>query len=198
MYMLLIGCMSAKINKLEQDIAAVQMQNAALEAQVVQLEADVQKMEQSMEELQPVIDMIEHFGAPSPPSARKKKGLPPDWEKTNTENSKNAPTINLSITKEQIALINQQNTENSLLRTTLNRTEDGYVKGYRLTGIRRMSLPYELGFKNGDVLVAVNGKPIYPKEEALKRYQEVEQASSFTLLLIRRNTYQKLQFSVQE
>ena len=197
MYMLLMGCMSAKINKLEQDIAAVQMQNAALEAQVVQLEADVQKMEQSMEQLQPVIDMIENFGVSSPP-AQKKKGLPPDWEKTNTENSKNAPIINISLTKEQIALINQHNTENRLLRTTLNKTEDGYIKGYRLTGIRRMSLPDELGFKNGDILVAVNGKPIYPKEEALKRYEEVQQASSFTLLLIRRNKYQNLQFSVQE
>ena len=71
-------------------------------------------------------------------------------------------------------VIDLQNPESisGLLRFLPHRNADGQPDGYRLSAIRRNSLPYGLGFKNGDLIHAVNDAPITTQEEALTAARE--------------------------
>lgn len=62
----------------------------------------------------------------------------------------------------------------------------GKPEGFKLFGIRPMSLPSRLGFKNGDVLRAVNEVSIRKVDEALSVYTKVRRAETLTFSLLRR------------
>lgn len=58
---------------------------------------------------------------------------------------------------------------------------DGEVRGYKMYGLRPGSLPKLLGFKNGDLVRAINGVPLTSAEHGLSVYTSLRTASQLTI-----------------
>jgi hypothetical protein len=71
-------------------------------------------------------------------------------------------------------------------RALLHRGPDGAFDGYRLSAIRRGTLPDQLGFKNGDTVHEVNGIPMTSMEEAMEAYHAAQKAETLAVKLTRR------------
>ena len=197
-----LACMSPKINKMEQEILEIQAQNAILEARVSELEEDIQEMEEPIKQLESIVGIISKSGFSTRTStshSRASKGeVDPTLLENIKEGMKNAPVTPFTISKTQMEMLKQTNELSKMLRIVPHRSSEGYIDGYRLSGIRRGSVPEQLGVKNGDILMAVNGKPMSSMSEAMERYQETQNASSFTFLIIRRGGYKILSYSLEE
>ena len=63
---------------------------------------------------------------------------------------------------------------------------DGVIQGYKLYGIRRASLPKALGFKNGDLVRSIDGKPLGSMDEVMKLFTELRKASKYELVVERK------------
>lgn len=66
------------------------------------------------------------------------------------------------------------------------RRQNGEVVGYRLSRIRRGSLGRTLGLRTGDVVHAVNGKPLTSASAALEAWRELSDARELEVELTRR------------
>jgi hypothetical protein len=58
---------------------------------------------------------------------------------------------------------------------------DGQFRGFKMYGIRPGSLPNLLGFRNGDMIVGINGQPLTRVEDALNIYPNLRTPSSVAL-----------------
>jgi type II secretory pathway component PulC len=65
--------------------------------------------------------------------------------------------------------------------------EDGEIEGVRLYGIRRRSLPWMLGLRSGDVVLAVGGEPLDSTDDALRMYRSLRSAGEVELRVRRRD-----------
>ncbi|MCX4245137.1 hypothetical protein [Paraliomyxa miuraensis] len=73
---------------------------------------------------------------------------------------------------------------------------DGRIVGYKLYGIRPDSLPKRLGFKNGDMLVAINGIELDSMEKAMNMYIKLRRATSLEIELERKGVPMTLDVDV--
>ena len=73
-----------------------------------------------------------------------------------------------------------------LARALPHKGPGGEVDGYRLSGIRRNSLPEKLGLRNGDVIHSVNGQPLTSPQGALGAYQALQSDANFNFDVTRR------------
>lgn len=64
--------------------------------------------------------------------------------------------------------------------------KDGESRGFKLFAIRPNTLFDQLGFCNGDVILAIDGQAIATPDKALAAYQKLKQASSFQVDILRR------------
>ncbi|MCA9689431.1 MAG: hypothetical protein KC636_07460 [Myxococcales bacterium] len=64
--------------------------------------------------------------------------------------------------------------------------EEGEVVGYKLYAIRPGSMVRALGFKNGDLIAAVNGTPLRSTSAALDMYRALRRASRFDVSIVRK------------
>ncbi|MEM6994497.1 MAG: hypothetical protein AAF721_28535 [Myxococcota bacterium] len=64
--------------------------------------------------------------------------------------------------------------------------KDGVTKGFKFYGIRRGTLPKLLTVKNGDMLVAINGKSMTSLDELMDMYTKLRRARSLTLEFVRK------------
>lgn len=64
--------------------------------------------------------------------------------------------------------------------------DDGNLRGVRLAGFEQGSRTHKMGLVEGDVLRAVNGKPVVNVPQALKALGMIGQAETATLELTRR------------
>jgi type II secretion system protein C len=85
----------------------------------------------------------------------------------------------------------------SQVRATPHKSADGKVDGYRLSGIRRRSLFYKLGIKNGDVVHSVNGKSLDSMSSAMGAYDSLQSAKDFNFEVTRRNKKQTFEYEVR-
>jgi general secretion pathway protein C len=83
------------------------------------------------------------------------------------------------------------------IRPTPHKDGSGNIDGFRLSAIRKGSLFDKLGIKNGDVVHAVNGKPLTSAESALSSYQTLRNERGFTFEISRRNQRQTLEYEVR-
>lgn len=83
------------------------------------------------------------------------------------------------------------------MRVVPHKGSDGQVDGFRLSAIRRGSLFDKLGIKNGDIVHGVNGNPLTSTEAAMGVYQQLQNESSFTFEITRRNQRQTMEYSVR-
>ena len=82
-------------------------------------------------------------------------------------------------------------------RALLHRGPDGNYDGYRLSAIRRGSLPDKLGIKNGDVIHSVNGQNLDSMQNAMGAYQTMRNENNFCLEVTRRGSPQTLCYDLQ-
>jgi len=64
--------------------------------------------------------------------------------------------------------------------------KDGVTRGLKLYGIRPNSLPRALGFKNGDLLVAINDQSMTTPEHALEAYAALRKADTLKFAIDRK------------
>lgn len=82
-------------------------------------------------------------------------------------------------------------------RALLHRGTDGNFDGYRLSAIRRGSLPDSLGIRNGDVIHAVNGMELSSVQGAMEAYSTLQNETGFTFEVSRRGQTMTLEYDVR-
>jgi general secretion pathway protein C len=75
---------------------------------------------------------------------------------------------------------------------------NGQPDGLKLTGVRPGSLFTDIGFKNGDIITGVNGKPIQSVDDALAFYSSLKTANNVNLQIRRRGMAQTIQYRVED
>ena len=75
--------------------------------------------------------------------------------------------------------------------------KDGQSDGLTLSGIRSNSIFSEMGFRNGDVIVGVDGKDIESVDDALSLYENLQSAENVQVQLRRRGRLQTIDYSVK-
>lgn len=85
----------------------------------------------------------------------------------------------------------------SQLHASPHKGPDGQVDGYRLSAIRKGSLLERLGVKNGDIVKAVNGKPLTSTEGAMSLYSSMSSEKSFSFDITRRSQDTTLEYEIR-
>jgi general secretion pathway protein C len=75
--------------------------------------------------------------------------------------------------------------------------KDGKSDGLTLSGIRSNSIFGEMGFRNGDVIVGVDGKDIESVDDALSLYENLQTAENVQVQIRRRGRLQTIDYSVE-
>jgi general secretion pathway protein C len=75
--------------------------------------------------------------------------------------------------------------------------KDGQSDGLTLSGIRSNSIFGEMGFRNGDVIVGVDGKNITSVDDALSLYQNLQSAENVQVQIRRRGRLQTIDYAVE-
>ena len=83
------------------------------------------------------------------------------------------------------------------VRVTPHKDSNGEIDGYRMTGIRRNSIFYKLGIKNGDVVHNVNGKPLTSMSNAMDAYNSLGNARNFSFDITRRKSKRTFEYEVR-
>ena len=83
------------------------------------------------------------------------------------------------------------------VRVTPHKDSNGEIDGYRMTGIRRNSVFYKLGIKNGDVVHTVNGKPLTSMSNAMDAYNSLGNAKDFSFDVTRRKSKRTFEYDVR-
>lgn len=85
----------------------------------------------------------------------------------------------------------------SQVRVTPHKDADGNIDGYRMTGIRRKSLFYKLGIKNGDIVHSVNGQQLNSLSSAMDAYNSLGNSREFNFDVTRRKNKQTFEYEVR-
>lgn len=83
------------------------------------------------------------------------------------------------------------------VRVTPHKDSNGDIDGYRMTGIRRKSLFYKLGVKNGDIVHSVNGQPLTSLSAAMDAYNSLGNSRAFSFDITRRKNKQTFDYEVR-
>jgi len=75
--------------------------------------------------------------------------------------------------------------------------KNGQSDGLTLSGIRSSSIFSEMGFRNGDVIVGVDGKNIESVDDDLSLYENLQSAENVQVQLRRRGRLQTIDYSVK-
>ncbi len=73
----------------------------------------------------------------------------------------------------------------------------GETRGFRLTRLKANSLLQKIGLQHGDVLQKVNGSIITSPADALQAYQQLQQAGTVRLEILRRNRASTLTYEIR-
>jgi len=74
---------------------------------------------------------------------------------------------------------------------------DGKPDGLTLSGVRSGSIFSEMGFRNGDVIVGVNGSNIESVDDALGLYQNLQSANNVQVQIRRRGRLQTIDYQIE-
>lgn len=75
-----------------------------------------------------------------------------------------------------------------------HRDGDGDIDGFRVKKIRCGSVLHQAGFRNGDVIHTVNGKPVTSIPQALSAYRKLRKKRSLTVEVERKGAVRKLRY----
>lgn len=82
-------------------------------------------------------------------------------------------------------------------RALLHRGPDGEFDGYRLSAIRRNTIADKLGIRNGDIIHAVNGKPLNSMQSAMEAYNTMQSEKGFEFKVTRRGQEMTMKYDVR-
>ncbi len=125
---------------------------------------------------------------------KKKRSSKDDDEGEVTKEGDNKFVVERSLVEDAVSNVEKLATQ---IRVVPHKGPDGEVDGYRLSAIRRGSLFDKLGVKNGDIVHDVNGHALTSADGALKAYQALQNDSSFTFEVTRRNKKQTFEYEVR-
>lgn len=84
-----------------------------------------------------------------------------------------------------------------MARAIPHKDPSGNIDGFRLSGVRRNQLLYNLGIRSGDVVHGVNGKPLTSIAEAMNAMQTLQRESNFTFEVTRRGQKKTMNYQVR-
>jgi type II secretion system protein C len=93
--------------------------------------------------------------------------------------------------------VNDLGSISRLGRALLHRGSDGEFDGYRLSAIRRNTMPDKLGIRNGDVIHSVNGTDLNSVQGAMGAYQGMMNDNNFSFEVTRRGERVTLEYEVR-
>jgi general secretion pathway protein C len=104
---------------------------------------------------------------------------------------------NISIKREKIE--NAVGNLNTLMKQVRIRPhfKDGQPDGLTLSGVRSGSIFSDMGLRNGDVIVGVDGKKIESVDDALSLYQNLQSADNVQVQIRRRGRLQHIDYQVE-
>ena len=73
----------------------------------------------------------------------------------------------------------------------------GETRGFRVTRLKANSLLQKIGLQHGDVLQKVNGSSITSPADALQAYQQLQQAGTVRLEILRRDRASTLTYEIR-
>ncbi|MEC7987984.1 MAG: hypothetical protein VX278_22645 [Myxococcota bacterium] len=194
MLILLLSCMSAKVQRLEKNVQDLQQQNTQLEERVRELEKTTAEYESLMKLLKLGFDRVIREGKQGTEEAReqgktflKPRSQPEEWPEKIADWSKNASRNQVEVSPEDQALL-RQTEYTKKIRMFQHQSPEGFVDGFRLSGIRRDSVFYRIQFKNGDIIMAYNGKPL-TNLPALMNITQTWNEKNHVFLVKRRNQF---------
>ena len=82
-------------------------------------------------------------------------------------------------------------------RALLHRGPDGEYDGYRLSAIRRNTIADKLGIRNGDIVHAVNGKPLDSMASAMEAFNTMRSEKNFSFEVTRRGKKETMTYDVK-
>lgn len=85
----------------------------------------------------------------------------------------------------------------SMARALLHRGPDGEYDGYRLSAIRRDTLPDKVGIRNGDIVHSVNGLPINSLDGAMKALEALKTQPNLKVEVTRRGQPMSLNYDIR-
>ncbi len=53
--------------------------------------------------------------------------------------------------------------------------EDGQIKGYKIMGLNKSNMLYDLGIRQGDIIMRINGHPIDSTQKLFELWQKLPQ-----------------------
>lgn len=143
MFLFIWSCLASKVTNLENDVALLQEQNASLERKLNRIEQQQATLESKMS--------TKHT------QAKGNEDKPKNIDERIMEAMSQAKRKEITVSKQRFV----DEGINAVLGVRLlqHQHSQGFVDGIRIFSIKRDSLFWELGLRNGDVLIAVNGQP---------------------------------------
>ena len=186
MLLLLLSCLASKVTKLENDVVLLQQQNAALEQKVLQLEHQHNQLQSALN------------------AEREEKSKDQRIDEYILEAIKQADREEIVVSKQR--LIDEGAQSIMTARLVPHRHSQGFSDGFRVFSVKKTSFLRELGLRNRDIIIAINGQASINMLSNLKGLDYSAMASELlsllnpdnpdaielTLLLERRNRYRLL------
>lgn len=172
MWMLLLACapLQGRVEALEAQNEALEAQVAALEARLAELEGKVTTREEER------LQREERYRERA--AARSETATPVTPSCTELDDGNYTLLPGQDLRKLDLAALP--------LRAIPHRGADGEVDGFRVSGIRRGSEADSCGFRNGDVIHAVNGHPLTSLEQVTQAHQALLDSDGYTITATRR------------
>lgn len=139
------------------------------------------------------------MGTAAPPPTRAKADDDKDKDKEKEEKPKNDRIIEgaeeaINCSSEESCTVDRSFVESLMANPAqlakqariVPSQKDGETQGYKLYGIRRGTIPKLLGFKNGDMLKAVNGEELTSVDKAMGLYTKLRRASNLSVTIERK------------
>ena len=111
----------------------------------------------------------------------------------------NTPTqTNITLKRDKIdTAVNNLNTLMKQIRIRPH-FKDGNPDGLTISGIRSKSIFSEMGLRNGDVIVGVDGNNIESVDDALKLYENLQSATGVQVQVRRRGQLRTIDYKIEE
>ena len=120
--------------------------------------------------------------------------------RTGSSSKASADPVQTSITLERDKIDAAVNDLNTLMKQIRIRPhfKDGKPDGLTISGIRSRSIFSEMGLRNGDVIIGVDGNSIESVDDALKLYESLQSASGVQVQVRRRGQLRTIDYKIEE
>ena len=129
-----------------------------------------------------------------------KSGSAPSSRRSSTATRANNNPVQTDITLKREKIESAVNDLNTLMKQIRIRPhfKDGQPDGLTISGIRSKSIFSEMGLRDGDVIIGVDGNQIESVDDALKLYENLQSASGVQVQVRRRGQLRTIDYKIEE